>query len=124
MIRLSLESDYNGLIDLWKEAFGDSDAFLDDFDRTAFSPERYCAIIIESEVVSALYFFDCEYEGGRLAYIYAVATAKDYRGQGLCRKLLDDLKACAFVDRTLLSNYASNDFHRVYVVEIEQAFIK
>lgn len=43
----------------------------------------------------------------------------------LCRKLYaDDLKACAFVDRTLLSNYAINDFHRVYVVEIEQAFIK
>ena len=78
---------------LWKEAFGDSDAFLDDFDRTAFSPERYCAIIIGSEVVSALYYFDCEYEGGRLAYIYAVATAKDYRGQGLCRKLLDEAHA-------------------------------
>ncbi len=72
---------------LWREAFGDSDAFLDDFDRTAFSPERYRAIIIDGEVASALYFFDCEFNGGRLAYIYAVATAKAFRGQGLCRRL-------------------------------------
>ena len=78
---------------LWKEAFGDSDEFLDDFDKTAFSPERYRAVIIDGEVVSALYFFDCEYAGGRIAYIYAVATAKEYRGQGLCRRLFDETHA-------------------------------
>ncbi len=72
---------------LWREAFGDSEAFLDDFDKTAFSPERYRAVIIDGEVVSALYFFDCEFNGGRIAYIYAVATSKAYRGQGLCRRL-------------------------------------
>lgn len=78
---------------LWREAFGDSDTFLDDFDRTAFSPERYRAIIIDGEVASALYFFDCEFNGGRLAYIYAVATAKAFRGQGLCRRLFDETHA-------------------------------
>ncbi len=78
---------------LWKEAFGDSDAFLDDFDRTAFSPERYRAVIVDGEVVSALYFFDCEYAGGRIAYIYAVATSKAYRGQGLCRRLFNETHA-------------------------------
>lgn len=74
---------------LWREAFDDSEAFLDNFDRTAFSKERYCSVIINGEVVSALYFFDCEYDGGKIAYIYAVATLKAYRGQGLCRKLFD-----------------------------------
>lgn len=43
----------------------------------------------------------------------------------LCRKLYaDDLRESAFLDRSLLSNYKDGDFHRVYVVEIEQAFIK
>ncbi len=43
----------------------------------------------------------------------------------LCRKLYaDDLKEASFVDRSLLSNYADGDFHRMYVVEIEQAYIK
>ena len=78
---------------LWKEAFGDRDAFLDDFDRTAFSLERYRALTIDGKVVSALYFFDCEYSGGSIAYIYAVATSKAYRGQGLCRRLFDETHA-------------------------------
>ena len=43
----------------------------------------------------------------------------------LCRKLYaDDLKKACFVDPTLLSNYENGDFHRVYVVEIEKAYIK
>lgn len=43
----------------------------------------------------------------------------------LCRKLYaDDLKDEAFIDRALLTNYKEGDFHRMYVVEIEQAWIK
>lgn len=43
----------------------------------------------------------------------------------LCRKLYaDDLKECAFVDKALLSNYKDGDFHRVYVVEIEGAYLR
>jgi len=75
---------------LWKEAFGDSDAFLDTFFRTAFHPNR-CRCIFDGErAVAALYWFDCIYKDKTIAYIYAVATAKSHRGQGLCRKLMDD----------------------------------
>ena len=75
---------------LWREAFGDTDEFLDIFFTTAFSPQR-CRSIIEGErVVAALYIFDCEYESGRIAYIYAVATAASHRGRGLCRTLMDE----------------------------------
>lgn len=75
---------------LWKEAFGDGDAFLDMFFTTAFSPERSRCITANARVTAALYWFDCLFEGGRIAYIYAVATAKDMRGHGLCRALMDD----------------------------------
>ncbi|MBQ7336540.1 MAG: flavin reductase family protein [Clostridia bacterium] len=43
----------------------------------------------------------------------------------VCRKLYaDDLKKSAFVDTSLLSNYEEDDFHRVYVCEIEQVLHK
>lgn len=43
----------------------------------------------------------------------------------ICRKLYADmLKKDAFTDPALLSNYKDDDFHRMYVVEIEQAYIK
>lgn len=75
---------------LWKEAFGDSDDFLDMFWRTAFSYDRCRCVTVDGEVAAALYWFDCECRGERVAYIYAVATAKKYRGRGICRGLMKD----------------------------------
>lgn len=72
---------------LWKEAFGDSDAFLDGFFRTGFDAAR-CRCT--EDVAAALYWFDCTWKGKKLAYVYAVATAEASRGRGLCRMLMED----------------------------------
>ena len=79
-----------GLRKLWKEAFGDSDAFLDLFFASGFSPDRCRCIADGDEIAAVCYWFDITFERQKLAYVYAVATAKASRGQGLCRKLLAD----------------------------------
>lgn len=76
---------------LWKDTFGDSDAFLDLFQKTAFSKNRCHCAVMEGTIIAALYWFDCEYLGQPLAYIYAVATAKDYRKKGICHMLMADI---------------------------------
>lgn len=78
---------------LWKEAFGDSDGFIDGFFTTAYAPSRCRCVTVDGEVAAALYWFDVSCEGQRMAYIYAVATAAAYRGQGLCRALMADTNA-------------------------------
>jgi predicted GNAT superfamily acetyltransferase len=83
-------AEISALRALWKEAFGDSDEFLNDFFSTAFSPDRSRRIEENGRILSALYWFDCSYSGGKLAYLYAVATAKSARGRGLCRTLMED----------------------------------
>ena len=75
---------------LWKEAFGDSDEFLDDFFRTGFSPRRCRCVTENGSLAAALYWFECELAGERLAYLYAVATARSFRGRGLCHALMAD----------------------------------
>lgn len=75
---------------LWKEAFGDSEETLDKFAATGFSPERFHAIYEGKTPVSALYWFDCELDGQKLAYIYAVATLQSHRGQGLAQQLMEE----------------------------------
>lgn len=75
---------------IWREAFGDTEEFLDVFERTAFSVDRCRCVTVDGEVVAALYWFDCQYMGRRIAYLYAIATAKAYRGQGICHKLMED----------------------------------
>ena len=42
-----------------------------------------------------------------------------------CRKLyIDDLKKDGFLDPALLSNYPIDDFHRMYVCEVEEVWVK
>ena len=85
---------------LWQEAFGDTDAFLDIFFHRAYARSRSRCITQDGRVIAALYWFDCAWEDKKLAYLYAVATAKSCRGQGLCRKLMESthshLAACGY----------------------------
>ena len=74
---------------LWKKTFGDSDAFLDIFFDTAFSTKRCMCVTCKDSVAAALYWFDCTFSNQKIAYIYAVATAKEFRGQGLCHSLME-----------------------------------
>lgn len=78
---------------LWQEAFGDSDAFLDCFFETAFSFDRSRCVTKDEKVAAALYWFDCSAYGEKYAYLYAVATAEAYRGQGLCRALMENVES-------------------------------
>lgn len=79
-----------GLRRLWQEAFGDTDAFLNVFFETAFSAQRCRCVTQNDEVAAALYWFDCSCRDRKIAYLYAIATAKAHRGQGLCSSLMSD----------------------------------
>ena len=72
---------------LWSAAFGD-DGWIDSFFRTAFQAENTMAIFREEQLAAGLAWMDVTCEGRRLAYLYAVATAPEYRHQGLCRELM------------------------------------
>lgn len=78
-----------GLRQLWQEAFGDTEEYLDGFFRLAYSPENCLCTVQDNVVHAALYWLDMTCQGEKFAYIYAVATAESHRGQGLCRKLMD-----------------------------------
>ena len=73
---------------LWKEAFSDTDDYLDLFFDRGYRRDHALCVSDEETVAAVLYWLDMEYCGGKIAYIYAVATAKSHRGQGLCRKLM------------------------------------
>lgn len=83
--------EFPGLRRLWRQAFGDSEEFLDLFFATAFAPERCLRVKEGGQVTAALYWFDCTHGENRVAYIYAVATEESHRGRGLCRALMGDV---------------------------------
>lgn len=95
---------------LWQEAFGDSEETLDAFFATGFSEDRFHYILDKGVPVSALYWFDCCLGGYKLAYLYAVATAKSHRGRGLARRLIEEthsiLKAQGYAGAILVPGTA------------------
>lgn len=87
---MPLLSDLPELRSLMREAFGDSEQELDDFFSAAFSADRCRTVKLGGRIIASLYWFNCEYRNRKMAYIYAVATAKQYRGQGVCRALTEN----------------------------------
>ena len=75
---------------LWKEAFGDTEAYLELFFSTAFSPSRCRCVTEDGQTAAMLYWFDCTVEEKPFAYLFAIATRKAFRGKGLCRELMAD----------------------------------
>ena len=74
---------------LWEDNFGDTPEFIRGFFQTGFSPERSMLAEENGTVLGSLYWFDCQWENRKIAYIYAVSTHKDHRGKGICRQLMD-----------------------------------
>lgn len=101
---------------LWKQAFGDTDTFLDSFFTFGFSPNRCRQITADGNVAAALYWFDCSFSGQKIAYLYAVATDRAYRGRGLCRMLMEDthryLRSLGYAGALLVP--VSNDLFQLY----------
>ena len=78
---------------LWKQAFGDTDAFLDTFFSVAYCPARSQQLTQDGRLAAMLYWFDCQCRGKKIAYIYAVATDEAYQNRGLCRQLMEKTHA-------------------------------
>lgn len=98
-VRLSVPEDIPAQRELWKLAFGDSDAYIDNFYNTYYRPERVVVLEEDGVLRSMTAWFDTafvipgrgEY---RAAYLYAVATHPSCRGRGLAAGLLAGADGC------------------------------
>ena len=94
---LSFDSAAVQLRALWRDAFGDDDAFIDAFFAIYGSEGVVHTLSLDGRVVAALYALPCSVCSGSVslpaAYIYAIATVPDCRGRGYMRKLLAEVEA-------------------------------
>lgn len=89
--RPSAPSDIPALRELWKEAFGDPDEYLDIFFPAAYAPQRSRAVYREGEIIGGAYWLDCFLGERKLAYVYAVAIRASCQGQGLGSRLMEEI---------------------------------
>lgn len=94
MVRFDCEKFRDDAVRLWKEAFGDSEEYIDFFHQTHGS----CQCLTHAEngrLASALYLIDGELCGKKGYYLFAAATFSAYRGNGCMAKLLEKAKRFA-----------------------------
>ncbi len=93
---LACKGDYSSLKYLWQAVFGDSKAVVDNFFNNTAEPLNIVCVKENNRVLSALYIVDAFILSGdkqiKGAYIYAVATLPEYRGQGLMILLFEYLQ--------------------------------
>ncbi len=108
-------------------------------------PQRYTFGLAEENKRMSLAFFDGEYRdalkycgshSGRnesklpnagldFTEYGGVPMIRQAKMTVICRKLYaDDIKPECFVDTSLLANYKAEDYHRVYVMEIEKVLVR
>ena len=97
MIRYATQTDIPALKMLWKQAFGDEDAFIERFFAKRVLPDLECAILLEeqNEIISMLYALPCVLRHGETKKDYqavnlvGVATKASQQMKGFMRVLLE-----------------------------------
>jgi predicted acetyltransferase len=79
--------------DLWKTCFGDSDAFIDLYSRTRYTPGVLCADVEEGRLLAMLhrlpYTLWLNGQEQQAEYISGACTHPDFRGQGRMHRLIE-----------------------------------
>ena len=101
------------IVKLWEDTFGDS--------------EKYILSVISSDFYSGMAYAECNGEllgmahllrlesGKKAYYCYAVATAEEHRGKGICKNILDFLKEkCKEENSALLLHPADDNLAAFY----------
>lgn len=89
-IRTASESDVNSIKELWKSCFEDTDEAIDLFLKRNL---KHAYLAIDGEVMSMLFMLPTKINGRTACYLYAAATAEQYRGLGLMHGLIQSALA-------------------------------
>lgn len=115
---------------LWKEVFGDSDEFISSFITDFYNADNMLSIEQDGKIQSMLHVVPFDYNGSKVAYIYAVATTASERGKGyaglLIRRAIEKAKNEGYkavftlpADDGLVSFYSQFGFKGRYAVTFE-----
>ena len=113
---------------LWKEVFGDSEDFIEQFFGRYYSRENLLYIEENGTLQSMLHLVPFHYKGSRIGVVYALATAPASRSKGYATLLLrraverataEDYAAIALIpaEESLFAYYSRQGFTGRYRVE-------
>lgn len=91
MFRFADKNDKEQLFSLWHSCFGDSEKYVLPFLDTFLEEDNVYICEENGKIVSVVYSLDCEIDGKKAQYFYAVATDEKFRRKGLAKKEIEFL---------------------------------
>lgn len=93
---ICLHDDERACKQLWSDVFGDDELLIDTFLLRYYRQERMLSVEQDGRLAAMLHLVPFESELGRTTYIYAVATAPEFRRKGFADKIMRE--AMALID--------------------------
>lgn len=91
-IRFSNKKDIPKLKYIWNVCFGDDEKYIDIFFKRLYKPGKAVVACDENIPVGVVHLLDAFYKETPFYYGYAVGVLPQYRGQSICKKMLDFVK--------------------------------
>ena len=106
------------MVALWREVFGDEQPFIEEFFVRIYNPSLCFTHTIDNRIVAMLHIVPIRQNGALSAYIYAVATAPQFRHRGIAHTLIGQaivsIQKAGIYDRILLIP-ASEEVKNLYL---------
>jgi len=108
-LRYAKTEDIPTLKKLWQICFGDRMRYIDVFFEEMFKAEDTVVCTEKENICGVAYILERKLNGKKFMYGYAIGVFPEYRGKGLCEKMLSFIKQKAAEENCIFGLHPAND---------------
>lgn len=108
-LRYAKNEDIPTLKNLWQICFGDRMRYIDVFFEEMFKAENTVVCTLGEKICGVAYILDRKLNFKKFMYGYAIGVFPEYRGNGICEKMLEFIRKKAASENCIFGLHPAND---------------
>lgn len=108
-LRYAHSDDVQTLKNLWQICFGDRMRYIDVFFERMFNAENTVVSEVDGKLAGVVYLLERKLNDRKFLYGYAIGVFPEYRGNGICEKMLEFVKVKAEKKGCIFGLHPAND---------------
>lgn len=108
-IRYAENEDVSELKNIWKICFGDTDEYINSFFDSLFKQQNTVIAEINERVAGVVYMIPAKLKETDFMYGYAIGVLPEFRGQSVCKKMLDFIKKASEEEKFIFGLHPANE---------------
>lgn len=134
-LRYASYEDVQTLKNLWQICFGDRMRYIDVFFEKMFKAENTVVSEVDGNLAGVVYLLERKLNTKKFLYGYAIGVFPEYRGNGICEKMLEFVKEKAQREKCIFGLHPANEklaefYKRIglnemyYLKEVDASYIE